>query len=290
MVDDELKAAFAAGRRLPAAMPACEPVVVHGGGPQISAMLDRLGLDQRVQGAACGSPRPRSWTSCGWCSPGRSGASWSACSTSTARSPSACPARTPACSARAGRGAVVDGERVDLGLVGDVEQRRHRRGQAHPRRRPDPGRLDRRAGPRRRRAGAQRQRRHGGGGPRRRTRRREARGPHRRRGHLRGLARPRLAALDAHRRPSWRRCCPSVEAGMVPKLEACIRAVEGGVTAGARHRRPRAALDPARGLHRRGHRHDGRARHHRDRDQLGEEHDHRYRRRSNATLTALARR
>ena len=30
------------------------PVVVHGGGPQIAPMLDRLGLDQRVQGRACG--------------------------------------------------------------------------------------------------------------------------------------------------------------------------------------------------------------------------------------------
>ena len=38
---------------------------------------------------ACGSPRPRRWTSSGWCSPGRSSASWSGCSTSTARSPSA---------------------------------------------------------------------------------------------------------------------------------------------------------------------------------------------------------
>ena len=49
MVDDELKAAFAqdiaflrfAGLR---------PVVVHGGGPQIKAMLDRLGLDTEFKG------------------------------------------------------------------------------------------------------------------------------------------------------------------------------------------------------------------------------------------------
>jgi acetylglutamate kinase len=49
MVDDELKAAFAqdvaflrfAGLR---------PVVVHGGGPQIKAMLDRLGLDTEFRG------------------------------------------------------------------------------------------------------------------------------------------------------------------------------------------------------------------------------------------------
>ena len=38
---------------------------------------------------ACGSPPPRPWTSYGWCWPARSSASWSACSTSTGRSPSA---------------------------------------------------------------------------------------------------------------------------------------------------------------------------------------------------------
>ena len=49
MIDDELKQAFAedivflryAGLR---------PVVVHGGGPQISAMLDRLGIESEFRG------------------------------------------------------------------------------------------------------------------------------------------------------------------------------------------------------------------------------------------------
>ena len=44
---------------------------------------------------------------------------------------------------------------------------------------------------------------------------------------------------------------------MIPKMEACLRAVEGGVAAGHRHRRPGAALAAARDLHRRGHRHHG---------------------------------
>ena len=87
MIDDELQAAFAqdvvflryAGLR---------PVVVHGGGPQISAQLDRLGIGASSR-PACGSPPPRPWTSSGWCWPARSSASWSGCSTSTARSPSA---------------------------------------------------------------------------------------------------------------------------------------------------------------------------------------------------------
>ncbi|MCF8570657.1 acetylglutamate kinase [Gordonia sp. HY002] len=49
MVDDALKAAFAADMVL---LRACgiHPVVVHGGGPQISAMLKRLGLDGEFRG------------------------------------------------------------------------------------------------------------------------------------------------------------------------------------------------------------------------------------------------
>ncbi len=49
MIDDELKAAFAADMVL---LRACgiHPVVVHGGGPQISAMLKRLGLEGEFRG------------------------------------------------------------------------------------------------------------------------------------------------------------------------------------------------------------------------------------------------
>lgn len=49
MIDDELKKAFAQDivflRRC-----GVKPVVVHGGGPQISAMLDRLGMDSQFRG------------------------------------------------------------------------------------------------------------------------------------------------------------------------------------------------------------------------------------------------
>ena len=49
MVDDALKAAFAQDmvflRRV-----GLRPVVVHGGGPQISAMLDRLGIESEFRG------------------------------------------------------------------------------------------------------------------------------------------------------------------------------------------------------------------------------------------------
>ena len=36
---------------------------------------------------------------------------------------------------------------------------------------------------------------------------------------------------------------------MIPKMTACLEAVEGGVSDGGDHRRPRPALDPARDLH-----------------------------------------
>ena len=45
MVDDDLKRAFAAGHGVPAPGRPASPVVVHGGGPQINAMLDRLGIE-----------------------------------------------------------------------------------------------------------------------------------------------------------------------------------------------------------------------------------------------------
>ncbi|WHF23855.1 hypothetical protein QJS66_06300 [Kocuria rhizophila] len=44
------------GHRLPAPR-GTRPVVVHGGGPQISAMLQALGIHSRVPGTGCGSPR-----------------------------------------------------------------------------------------------------------------------------------------------------------------------------------------------------------------------------------------
>ena len=67
---------------------------------------------------------------------------------STARSPSGCPARTPACSPPSATDTVVDGEEVDLGLVGEVAEVRPEAVLDLDRRRPDPGRLQRR--PRRR--------------------------------------------------------------------------------------------------------------------------------------------
>ena len=49
MVDDELKAAFAADMAFLRTV-GMHPVVVHGGGPQISAMLKRLGMAGEFRG------------------------------------------------------------------------------------------------------------------------------------------------------------------------------------------------------------------------------------------------
>ena len=118
------------------------------------------------------------------------------------------------------RDAIVDGEPVDIGLVGDVVAVAPDFVLGTPRRRPHPGGQQRRA--RRGRSGLQRQRRHGGGGAGRRARRRKARGAHGCRGPLRRVARERGAHQPAARRrargaaadaarpawcPRWRPAC-----------------------------------------------------------------------------------
>lgn len=75
MTDENLKQAFAADM---AFLRNCgiHPVVVHGGGPQISRMLARLGCPATSR-AASGSPPRRCSRWRGWCSSVRSAASWS---------------------------------------------------------------------------------------------------------------------------------------------------------------------------------------------------------------------
>jgi hypothetical protein len=125
MTSDELKQAFVEDivflRRC-----GVRPVVVHGGGPQINAMLDGSASPPSSR-AACGSPRPRRWTSSGWCSSARSAASSSTCSTARPARRRHVRARTPACSPRSGAGTVVDGEEVDLGLRRRGRLGQHRR-------------------------------------------------------------------------------------------------------------------------------------------------------------------
>ena len=77
MIDEDLKRAFAQDIVF---MKRCgvHPVVVHGGGPQISEMLEparhRLGVPRR----AAGDHARRRWRSSGWCWSARSAGTWSA--------------------------------------------------------------------------------------------------------------------------------------------------------------------------------------------------------------------
>ena len=77
-------------------------------------------------------------------------------------------------------------------------------------------------------------------------------------GLYRGLADRDRRDQRARPRPSSSELLPGLAAGMVPKMEACLRAVRGGVPQAHVVDGRRAARRPARDLHRRRHRHDGR--------------------------------
>lgn len=74
MTDDRLKAAFADDMVF-LRNAGIHPVVVHGGGPQIGAMLKRLGIAGEFKGGLRVTT-PRYSRSRGWCCSARSVASW----------------------------------------------------------------------------------------------------------------------------------------------------------------------------------------------------------------------
>jgi len=76
MTDDTLKTAFAADMVF---LRNCgiHPVVVHGGGPQISAMLKKLGIEGDFKGGFRVTTPEGCSMSCGWCCSDRWAASWS---------------------------------------------------------------------------------------------------------------------------------------------------------------------------------------------------------------------
>ncbi len=95
------------------------PVVVHGGGPQINSMLGRLGIESEFKGGLRVTT-PEAMDVVRMVLTGQVVASSSASSTPTAPTRWECPAKTAACCAPFRTGTVVDGEEVDLGLVGEV--------------------------------------------------------------------------------------------------------------------------------------------------------------------------
>ena len=102
----------------------------------------------------------------------------------------------------------------------------------------------------------QRQRRRGGRQGRRRAACLQGDLPHRRRGLARRPRRVELADLARDGREVGSRSRGS-SGGMRPKLAACVEAIGGGVAVGPHHRRPPAAFAAAGALHRRRHRHHG---------------------------------
>ncbi|HET9631714.1 MAG TPA: acetylglutamate kinase [Terrabacter sp.] len=119
MVDDELKAAFAqdiaflryAGLR---------PVVVHGGGPQIKAMLERVGLESEFRGGLRVTT-PEVMDVVRMVLTGQVGRELVGLLNQHGPIAVGLSGEDAALLGARRRGTVVDGEEVDLGLVGDVE-------------------------------------------------------------------------------------------------------------------------------------------------------------------------
>jgi acetylglutamate kinase len=118
MVDDELKRAFAqdvvflrsAGLR---------PVVVHGGGPQISAMLDRLGIDTDFRGGLRVTT-PEAMDVVRMVLVGQVGRELVGLVSAAGGRAVGLSGEDAGLFLARRRGAVVDGVEVDVGLVGDV--------------------------------------------------------------------------------------------------------------------------------------------------------------------------
>ena len=104
------------------------PVVVHGGGPQIGAMLKKLGIKSAFRRRLARHRQAARWKLSRWCSPARSTSRSSASSTPRAGARSASPARTAIwCIATKVTRAVHDpatnsDQEVDFGFVGEPEK------------------------------------------------------------------------------------------------------------------------------------------------------------------------
>ena len=66
MVDEDLKNSFARDVVLKKAV-GINPIIVHGGGPQIGSLLERVGKESRFV-LGCVSPIATPWTWSKWCS------------------------------------------------------------------------------------------------------------------------------------------------------------------------------------------------------------------------------
>ncbi len=252
MVDEELKQAFAQDMVF-LRLAGIHPVVVHGGGPQITAMLDRLGLPAEFRGGLRVTT-PETIDIVRMVLVGQVGRELVGLINKHGPYAVGLSGEDAHLFTAEKRTALVDGEAVDIGLVGDVV---HVNPDAvldivKAGRIPvvagvapdtDGRRLQHQRRQRRRRAGR-------GAG------RGEARRAHRRRGALRELPGPGVGDQRAHRRRAGADAArpgerDGAEDGGLPPGRARRRA------AGPRDRRADAALGAARSLHQRGSRNDG---------------------------------
>ncbi len=196
MISDELQEAFAQDIAYLRYV-GVQPVVVHGGGPQISDMLERLDIPSEFKGGY-------RVTNTEAISVVRMVLTGQVNPQLVAKINSHGPIATGLSGEDAGlfggrrRGVVIDGEEIDLGRVGDVVEVDPDAGARSSRRRSHPGGVQHRSRPRSSRSVAERECGCRGRRARGRTGRRQARHPHRRAGALRGLAESRLARLASH--------------------------------------------------------------------------------------------
>ena len=165
MTDDSLKAAFAADMVFLRTV-GLRPVVVHGGGPQITSMLRRLGLPGEFKGGFRVTT-PETMDVVRMVLVGQVGRELVGLINAHGPLAVGMSGEDAGLLTATRRDVLVDGTPTDIGLVGDVVGGEPRRGAGPGRRRPDPGDRDRRAG--RGRRGAQRECRHRGRGDRRRV-------------------------------------------------------------------------------------------------------------------------
>jgi acetylglutamate kinase len=118
MIDDELKRAFAQDVVFLRAA-GLKPVVVHGGGPQISAMLSRLGIQSEFRGGLRVTP-PETMDVVRMVLTGQVGRELVGLINSHGPMGIGLSGEDGGLFTAARRGAVVDGSHVDVGLVGDV--------------------------------------------------------------------------------------------------------------------------------------------------------------------------
>ena len=227
MTDPEVQRAFAADLVFLRYV-GLKPVVVHGGGPQISAMLDRLGIASEFRGGLRVTT-PESIDVVRMVLVGQVGRQLVGLINEHGPFAVGMSGEDARLFTAVRRYGLVDGEAVDVGLVGDVAAVNVGRGDRPDRGRPDPGHLD------------------GGAGRGRACCTTSTRTPRPARWRPRCGARKLVVLTDV---PGLYRdwpdpeslvsqitadeadeLLPRLEAGMVPKMEACLRAVRGGVPA-----------------------------------------------------------